>query len=56
MKKVLIIFKWVLAIALLVVVLSFTELPENKKVKVVATIGEQISTKEKEKSDEHTNV
>jgi len=39
-----------------VVVLSFTELPENKKVKVVATIGEQISTKEKEKSDEHTNV
>ena len=27
-----------------IVVLSFTELPENKKVKVIATIGEQIST------------
>jgi len=38
------------------VVLSFTELPESKKVKVVATIGEQISTNKKEKTNEHTNV
>ena len=27
-----------------IVVLSFTELPENKRVKVIATIGEQLST------------
>ena len=39
-----------------IVVLSFTELPENKKVKVVATIGEQISTQEKEKNNEHSTV
>ena len=32
-----------------VVVLSFTELPENKRVKVIATVGEKLSTSEKEK-------
>ena len=30
-----------------IVMLSFTELPENKRVKVIATIGEQISTENK---------
>jgi flagellar biosynthesis protein FlhA len=40
-----------------IVVLSFTELPENKRVKVIATIGEQISTNQKkEKENENTNV
>ena len=40
-----------------VVVLSFTELPENKRVKVIATIGEQISTaKTKEQENENTTI
>ncbi len=39
-----------------VVVLAFTELPENKKVKVLATIGEKILTEEKEKTNEHTTI
>ncbi|MBC34214.1 MAG: flagellar biosynthesis protein FlhA [Rickettsiales bacterium] len=39
-----------------VIVLSFTELPEQKKVKVIATIGEKISTEEKEKENEHTTI
>ena len=38
------------------VVLSFTELPENKRVKVIATIGEQISTTEKENENDNTTV
>ena len=39
------------------VVLSFTELPENKKVKVVSTIGEKINNNsQKEKSNENTTV
>mgnify|MGYP001432982996 CR=1 FL=1 len=39
-----------------VIVLSFTELPEQKKVKVISTIGEKISTEEKEKENEHTTI
>ena len=40
-----------------IVVLSFTELPENKKVKVIATIGEQISTNNnKESENENTTI
>ncbi len=40
-----------------IVVISFTELPENKRVKVIATIGEQISTvTKKENENENTNV
>ena len=39
-----------------IVVLSFTELPENKRVKVIATVGEKLSTQEKEKSNENANV
>jgi len=40
-----------------IVILSFTELPENKRVKVIATIGEQISTDtNKEKENENTTV
>ena len=40
-----------------IVVISFTELPENKRVKVIATIGEQISTgTEKENENENTTV
>ena len=39
-----------------IVVLAFTELPESKKVKVVATIGEKILTEEKEQTNEHTTV
>ena len=40
-----------------IVVLSFTELPENKKVKVIATIGEQISTPtKKENENENTTI
>ena len=39
-----------------VIVLSFTELPEQKKVKVIATIGEKISTEENEKENEHTTI
>ena len=39
-----------------IVVLSFTELPENKKVKVIATVGEKLSTSEKENQNENTNV
>ncbi len=39
-----------------IVVLSFTELPENKRVKVIATVGEKISTQEKEKNNENANV
>ena len=39
------------------VVLSFTELPENKKVKVVSTLGEKINNNsQKEKSNENTTV
>ena len=32
-----------------IVVLAFTELPESKRVKVIATVGEKITTEEKEK-------
>ena len=32
-----------------IVVLAFTELPESKRVKVIATVGEKIITEEKEK-------
>ncbi len=39
-----------------VVVLAFTELPENKKVKVIATIGEKIVNDKKEKENDNTNV
>ncbi len=39
-----------------IVVLSFTELPESKRVKVIATIGEQISTTEKENKNDNTTV
>ena len=39
-----------------VIVLSFTELPEQKKVKVIATIGEKVSTEEKEKENEYTTI
>ena len=40
-----------------IVILSFTELPENKKVKVIATIGEQISTNNnKETQNENTTI
>jgi flagellar biosynthesis protein FlhA len=39
-----------------VVVLAFTELPENKKVKVIATIGEKIINENKEKENDNTNV
>ena len=39
-----------------VVVLSFTELPENKRVKVIATVGEKLSTSEKEKTNENANI
>ena len=40
-----------------IVVLSFTELPESKKVKVIATIGEQISTNNnKESENENTTI
>ncbi len=39
-----------------IIIMSFTELPENKRVKVVATVGEQISTNEKEQSNENANV
>ena len=35
-----------------VVVLAFTELPESKRVKVIATVGEKITTEEKEKNNE----
>ena len=35
------------------VVLSFTELPENKRVKVIATVGEKLSTSDKEKNNEN---
>ena len=39
------------------VVLSFTELPENKRVKVVSTIGEKNNNNsEKEKTNENTTV
>ena len=39
------------------VVLSFTELPENKKVKVVSTIGEKINNNsQKEKSNENATI
>ena len=40
------------------VVLSFTELPENKRVKVVSTIGEKIinNNTQKEKSNENATV
>ena len=33
-----------------IVVLAFTELPESKRVKVIATVGEKIITEEKEKT------
>ena len=39
-----------------VVVLAFTELPENKKVKVIATIGEKIINQNKENNNDNTNV
>ena len=39
-----------------IVVLSFTELPENKRVKVIATVGEKLSTSDKEKNNENTNI
>ena len=39
-----------------VVVLSFTELPENKRVKVIATVGEKLSTSDKEKNNENANI
>ena len=39
-----------------IVVLSFTELPESKRVKVIATVGEKITTEQKEKENENTNV
>ena len=39
-----------------IVVLAFTELPENKKIKVVATIGEKILTQQKEKENDNTSV
>ena len=38
------------------IVLAFTELPENKKVKVIATIGEKIINEQKEKNNDNTNV
>ena len=39
-----------------VIVLAFTELPENKKVKVIATIGEKITNQDKENNNDNTNV
>jgi flagellar biosynthesis protein FlhA len=39
-----------------IVVLAFTELPESKRVKVIATVGEKITTEKKEKENENTNV
>ena len=40
-----------------IVVLSFTELPENKRVKVIATIGEQIPTEnKKEQKNENSTI
>ena len=39
-----------------IVVLSFTELPESKRVKVIATVGEKIINQEKEKNNENANV
>ncbi len=39
-----------------IVVLAFTELPESKRVKVIATVGEKITTEEKEKNNENANV
>ena len=39
-----------------VLVLAFTELPENKKVKVIATIGEKIINEKKEINNDNTNV
>ena len=39
-----------------IVVLAFTELPESKRVKVIATVGEKITTEQKEKENENTNV
>ena len=40
-----------------VIVLAFTELPENKKVKVISTIGEKINNNsQKEKTNENTTV
>jgi len=39
-----------------VVVLAFTELPENKKIKVVATIGEKILTQQKEKENDNSSI
>ena len=39
-----------------VIVLAFTELPENKKVKVIATIGEKIINQDKENNNDNTNV
>jgi flagellar biosynthesis protein FlhA len=39
-----------------IVVLSFTELPESKRVKVIATVGEKITNQEKEKNNENANI
>ena len=39
-----------------VVVLAFTELPETKKIKVIATIGEKILTQTKEKENDNATI
>ena len=39
-----------------VVVLAFTELPETKKIKVIATIGEKILTEQKERQNDNATV
>ena len=39
-----------------IVVLAFTELPENKKIKVIATIGEKILTQSKESKNDNATV
>ncbi len=39
-----------------VVVLAFTELPETKKIKVIATIGEKILTEQKEKQNDNATI
>ena len=39
-----------------VVVLAFTELPESKKIKVVATIGEKIINQNKEQVNDNATI
>ncbi|MDC3091246.1 flagellar biosynthesis protein FlhA [Rickettsiales bacterium] len=39
-----------------IVVLAFTELPETKKIKVIATIGEKILTQTKEKENDNATI